>query len=97
MNIGKALQKIRFEKGMNQVVVAQKAKISQTYLSLLEKGVKKNPSRGVIEKLCKIYKVPPAFVSWYAIEESDVPPHKKVTYKKLKPVIDSLVQQIMQD
>lgn len=95
MNIGKALQRIRFEKGMNQNHVAKKAKISQTYLSLLEQGKKKDPSREVIRKLCKVYDIPPAVVSWYAVEESDVTPKKKELFTKLKPAIDGLVQQLL--
>lgn len=92
MNLGKALQRIRFEKGMNQIDVAKKAKITQTYLSQLETNKKKEPSKAVLQRLCKVYKVPQIVVSWYAVEEADVPPQKKKLFSDLKPVVDSLIE-----
>jgi len=95
MNISKALQRVRFEKGMNQIDVAKKAKISQTYLSQLETNSKKEPSGEVMKRLAKVYNIPPAVFAWYAMEESDVQPKKKVAYAKLKPVIDELISEFL--
>lgn len=96
MNVSKALQRIRFERGLKQQDVAKKAKISQTYLSQLETGGKKEPSQAVIKKLCKIYDVPPIVVAWYAMEDSDIQPKKKSYFVKLKPTIDALISEILQ-
>lgn len=95
MNLGKALQRIRFEKGMNQIDVAKKAKITQTYLSQLETNKKKEPSKAVLQRLCKVYKVPQIVVSWYAMEEGDVQPQKKKAFSDLKPIVDSLIAEIL--
>jgi transcriptional regulator with XRE-family HTH domain len=95
MNIGKALQRIRFEKGMQQQNVAKKAKISQTYLSLLENGGKPNPSQSVMKKLCRIYDVPPIVVAWYGTDESYIKPRLKSLFKDLKPAIDGLVSELV--
>jgi len=95
MNLGKALQRIRFEKGMNQIDVAKKAKITQTYLSQLETNKKKEPSKAVLQRLCKVYGVPQIVVLWYAVEEGDFQPKKKKIFYQFKPVLDSLVADLL--
>ena len=97
MNVSKALQRIRFEKGLKQQDVAKKAKISQTYLSQLETGGKKEPSQSVIKKLCKIYDVPPIVVAWYAMEDIDIQPKKKSAFLKLKPTLDTLISELIKN
>lgn len=95
MNIGKALKRIRTDKEMTQVEVCKKIRMSQTYLSQLEKGNKKNPSKKVVEKLCKIYEVPIVAAVWMGTEEADIAPKKKSIYKQLKPAIDDLVSEFL--
>lgn len=91
MNIGESLRRIRFEKNMKQTDVAAKAKITQTYLSQLEKG-RKEPSQSVIAKLSKVYNVPAGVIMFYAMEEKDVQKNKLEHFRKLKPVIDELIK-----
>jgi transcriptional regulator with XRE-family HTH domain len=95
MDIGKALKRVRFEKGMRANVVAKKAKISVTYLSLLENGKKDNPSPTILRKLMKIYNVPHIVLSWYSIDDSDIESKKLPLYRDLKPILDELMQEII--
>ncbi len=95
MNIAAALKRVRFEKNMNQQDVAKKAKVSQTYLSMLENGKKPNPSQYILKKLCKIYDVPQIVLAWYGTEEKDIKPDKLKIYKQLHPAIDVLVKEIV--
>lgn len=95
MNLSKALQRVRFEKGLTQVEVAKKAKITQTYLSQLETNTKKDPSKTVLQKLAKVYGVPVVIFTFLGLEESDVPPKNKHLYVALKPIIDSMISELI--
>ena len=48
----------REAKGMTQVDLATKAKVTQPYLAELEAGKKKNPSLAVLQRLAKALGVP---------------------------------------
>lgn len=95
MNYGKALKSIRQEKKMSQKIAADKAKVSQTYLSQVESNSKENPSKAIIAKLCKVYKVSPLIVHMTAIEESDVPKANRHLFAQLKPVLDSMCTMVV--
>ncbi len=94
MNLGNALQKVRFEKKMTQTAVSKKAKITQTYLSLIEKG-DKIPSSAVVKKLCKVYDIPEVALVWLGTEKTDVQKSKHNLFDQLKPVMDSLVAELL--
>lgn len=95
MNIGAALKRVRFEKGLMQGDVAAKAKISQTYLSQLENGGKPNPSKLLIDRLCKVYEIPPVFLIWMATEEKDVKANKRHLLEKIKQPMDALILEFI--
>ena len=91
MNIGNALRDIRQTvAGRRQNEVALSAGISQTYLSQIESG-KKIPTQDVVEKLCKEYKVPVAFVVWQAMEMKDVDKSKQKAFSRIKPIVDDMI------
>ena len=56
--IGRVLRQTREQKGLTQIEVAKKAKVTNVYLSLLEGGKKKNPSVAVLRRLAKALGVP---------------------------------------
>lgn len=93
MDIGTALLKARRDKGFKQIEVANRTKLSQTYLSQIEGG-SKIPSVEVIEKLAKEYNIPFAIMMWYGITDKDVKKSKLDIYHKLKPTIDNLIKDI---
>lgn len=92
MNIGNALYKVRKSKGYRQNLVSEKTGITQTYLSLIENN-QKVPSIGVIQDLCRFYKIPFAIMMWHTISEGDVAKDKQFAFKKLKPSIDALITE----
>lgn len=93
MNIGSALQKIRKDKGFRQNEVSRKTKLTQTYISQIEAGLK-NPSAKTIQKLEKFYGVPTAIIMWYALTEKDIKKDKVASFSLLKPTIDNLIKEI---
>ncbi len=52
------LKTLREEKGLTQRQLAQKAKVTQPYVALLEQGTKKNPSLTILRRLAKALGVP---------------------------------------
>ncbi len=56
--IGRMLKAKREEKGLTQVQLAKKARVSQAYVASLESGGKKNPSIATLQRLAKALGVP---------------------------------------
>lgn len=56
IKLGKSIKKIRNQAGMTQEQLAEKAKISTTYIGYIETG-KKKPSLKVINKIADVLKV----------------------------------------
>ncbi len=51
------LKAYREKKGMTQVQLAKRAKVTQAYVAMLEGGVKKNPSLATLKRIAKALKV----------------------------------------
>ncbi|UPM54167.1 helix-turn-helix domain-containing protein [Gottfriedia acidiceleris] len=52
--IGKNIQEIRIKKGLTLSELAEKANISKSYLSNIERELNDNPSIQVVEKISKV-------------------------------------------
>lgn len=94
MDISKSLVELRKKVGMKQIVAAKKIGISQTYLSQIEGG-SKEPSTEVIKKICGVYNIPVSVVYYMAMTVDDVQKSKKPLFLQLKPIIDSLITQLI--
>ena len=55
--LGKVLKACREKKGMTQVQLAKRAKVTQAYVAMLETGAKKNPSLVTLKRIAKALKV----------------------------------------
>ncbi len=55
--LGKVLKALREAKGMTQVQLAKRAKMTQAYVAMLEAGAKKNPSLATLRRIAKALKV----------------------------------------
>ena len=51
--INNKIIKLRLQKSLSMKELAEKANISVSYLSLLEKGKRKNPSKEIMKKISK--------------------------------------------
>lgn len=51
--INNKIRKLRLQKSLSMKELAEKANISVSYLSLLEKGKRKNPSKEIMKKISK--------------------------------------------
>ena len=93
MNISDGLKTARLRSGLKQFEFAKKAKISQTYVSQIESG-KKEPSIDVLKRYEKITKQPLAVILWDAMTEESVQKTKLTEYRKIKPIIDDLINSM---
>ena len=71
MNYGKALRIARAIAGVKQSELARKAKVSHSYISLIEKGARK-PSTRAIAKMCRGLHIPEPLFAILAAEKADV-------------------------
>ena len=52
------IKRLRTERGLTQVELAKKAKVTQTYVAKIEGGDRVNPSLPVLKRLAKALGVP---------------------------------------
>jgi len=57
-DLGVILRKLREEKGLTQMELVKKAKVTQSYLAELERGHKRNPSLAILQRLARALGVP---------------------------------------
>ena len=93
MEIGQVLQKLIKQKGLTQVMLAEKIGKSPTALSQIIKG-KYHPNPETLDKICEVLEVPPAIVYFLTISEKDVPEEKRALYQMIGPSLKSFIIQI---
>lgn len=71
MDISKHLIQLREEAGLSKNKLAQKAGISQAYISQLEAGYKQ-PTIDIISRICSALGI--TLAEFFAEEKSDIPP-----------------------
>jgi len=94
MNLGITIKKLRKSQGIIQVDFAEKLGITQTYLSLIESGIK-NPSPGLLESIGKELKVPDVFIYFLSASIDDIPAERKEHYRMLEPILKNLINEII--
>jgi transcriptional regulator with XRE-family HTH domain len=92
MTIGQLSKKLRKDRSLKQGAVAEKLGVSQTYLSLVEKGVRA-PSSGMLKKISDFYGIPEPVMNWMTLSEDQVVEGKREAFKKIKPAMNALVEE----
>ena len=93
MNYGKALRIARAIAGVKQSELARKAKVSHSYISLIEKGARR-PSTRAITKMCKGLHIPEPLFAMLAAEKADV---KDIGHKEFETLGLYLVRFLARD
>ena len=52
------IKSLRIERGLTQAQVAQKVGVTKNYITMLERGDRKNPSLDIVKKIAKALGVP---------------------------------------
>lgn len=71
MNLGNAIKLCRTQRGFSLVELAQRADLSVSYLSLLERG-KRDPSFSTIESIATALEVPVSILTFLAMDPEEV-------------------------
>lgn len=93
MNLGRAIKLCRTQRNLNQSDLAERADISVSYLSLLERG-KRDPNFSTIQNIASALNVPFNILAFLAADENDLTgmsPEliEKLSYTALKAIESS--------
>lgn len=92
MNLGATIKQFRQQKGIKQNVLAEKCGITQTYLSQIENNVKE-PNISTLKRLCKQLGVPLPVLFFLSLDEQDIEPKKRSSFKHIEPAIKSMLSE----
>lgn len=93
MTIGETISKVRREKDIKQKDLAASCKISQTYLSQIEKGAK-TPTLEILERISEGLSMPYPVLSFLSLDENSIAEDKKVAYNSMKPIINGIIKEL---
>lgn len=93
MNIGGAIEGLRKKKEIRQNELADKAQITQSYLSLIESN-KKEPNLKTLKAIADALEVPLPIIFFLSITDEDIPKEKQDSYKLLSPLINNVIKDI---
>ena len=96
MNIGISIKTIRKNKGLNQAQLADLCGITVTYLSLIEND-KKDPTLSLLRTIANSLNIPLPILLFVSLEDNDIADSKKELFGMIKPSIDSILQNLIDD
>ena len=96
MNIGTTIKSVRESRNLKQIELAKLSKLTQSYLSLVESGIK-YPSPQALKRIGKALNVPEQVLILLSIEQKDVPLKKREVFKVLIPTIESMIKSLFLD
>ncbi len=90
MNIGNAIKLCRTQKGYTQSQLSEKASISVSYLSLLEKG-KRDPNLSTLQDISTALNVPTSILMFLASDKEDLDGVSEELAEKLSLTVLKLI------
>lgn len=91
MDIGGAIKAIRKEKGLSQKQLSSKSGVSQTSLSLIEKG-HTQAGKETLEKIAIGLGVKQSIIIIEALEATDAPESNRGVYDTMMPSIKKMIK-----
>lgn len=92
MNIGPTLKAIRRSKRLTQKALAEQSGISESYISLVEKG-QREPSLGVLESMCQQLDIPLSVFVLLAFDEESSPLEADAAQRKVYESLRAFVKK----
>lgn len=93
MNLGKTIKNIRCKKELNQVDLAAKCQITQTYLSQIESNIKE-PSIPLLKTISCELEIPLPIIFFLSMDENDVKLEKKKAFETISGPLKSLINDL---
>ena len=81
---------------MSQKQLADHCSITVTYLSLIEND-KKEPTVSLLRTLAENLHLPLPILLFMSLDDEDIPESKKEFFNIVKPSIDSMLQNLIED
>lgn len=72
MNLGRAIALCRKQREMNQAELAERAGVSVSYISLLEKNKRKDPTLSTIQNVSEALGVPSSILFFLAADQTEL-------------------------
>lgn len=91
--VGTGITLIRKKRNLSQIDLANKANMSNVYLSKIENNVNQ-PSLIVLQKLADALKTNVAVFFWMGLTREEISEEKKKAFDILKPSIDETINEI---
>ena len=96
MKLGNSIKTFRKNRSLTQSQLAEMCEISTTYLSLIE-SEKKEPSLPLVKVIAERLNIPLPILIFSAITNEDIPENKKELFEILKPSVDSILNNLVND
>lgn len=96
MRIGSIIKTERKNRGLSQKQLADHCSITVTYLSLIEND-KKEPTVSLLRTLAENLHLPLPILLFMSLDDEDIPESKKEFFNIVKPSIDSMLQNLIED
>ena len=93
MNYGKALRVCRALRGLRQDEVAKQAKLSTSYVSLIEAG-RRVPSATAVAKLARGLRVPAPLLTLLAMDPNSLPEKEGKAFEQLGRTMLALLVEV---
>lgn len=93
MNIGITIKKLRNRMGMTQVVFANKAGITQTYLSQIESGAK-IPNLSTLSEIATTLSIPVEVLIYFSLDVDSIDPKKRELFINVNESFKSILADV---
>jgi transcriptional regulator with XRE-family HTH domain len=93
MQLGTTIKNFRKLKGLKQKELAEKSKISPTYLSQIESN-SKDPTLSTIKLISDSLEVPLPVLLFISLDKNDIPKSKQQAFNAIYPSIKNFVEHL---
>jgi transcriptional regulator with XRE-family HTH domain len=93
MNLGRAIALCRKQRNLNQAALAKRAGMSVSYLSLLERNERKDPTLSTVQRLAEALHVPTGILFFLAAEDTELAGLSSEVKEKLSVAALSLLHE----
>lgn len=96
MKIGSIIKAERKKRGLSQNQLAARCSITVTYLSLIEND-KKEPTVSLLRTIAENLNLPLPILIFMSLDDEDIPKSKKEFFNIVKPSINAILQNLIED
>lgn len=96
MKIGSIIKAERKKRGLSQNQLAARCSITVTYLSLIEND-KKEPTVSLLRTIAENLNLPLPILIFMSLDDEDIPESKKEFFNIVKPSINAILQNLIED